>query len=170
MARQIPIVAALLITQGVLECLMGLYLAVMGPTMAAMFLALPSSGSSSSPPPPPEAAGVLAGMGIVFGAMGVAIIASAVLKFVAAARAFKYRGRVLGIVALASGVVSAMTCYCLPTALALGIYGLIVYLNDEAVRAFALGEQGLTPEQVLETLERGGSPAAPGPWEGSHFR
>ena len=41
---------------------------------------------------------------------------------IAGARNVKIRGRTLGFVALASGVVSMASCYCVPTALALGIW------------------------------------------------
>jgi hypothetical protein len=47
-------------------------------------------------------------------------------------------------VALVMGSISIGTCYCAPTSIALLVYGLIIYLNNSAVQAFALAKQGLT--------------------------
>ncbi len=41
------------------------------------------------------------------------------------------------------------TCYCAPTAIALGVYGLITYLNYEVAQAFVMGEAGRTREEIL---------------------
>jgi hypothetical protein len=40
--------------------------------------------------------------------------------------------------------------FCAPTAIALLIFGLIIYLNADVQRAFELGEQGATPDQILK--------------------
>ena len=53
--------------------------------------------------------------------------------------------------ALISSVASMFTGYCAPTAIALLIYGLIIYLNDDVRRAFEMGEQGYPPEHIKAT-------------------
>lgn len=66
----------------------------------------------------------------------------------------KFRGRTLGIVALSSGLLSIAGCYCLPTAIGLFIYGLIVLLNEPVKRAFAMGEQGRSASEIQTHFDR----------------
>ena len=88
------------------------------------------------------------------GARRMAALAAAVLHVVAGLRNWRFRGRILGIVALAAGMVTVLTCYCLPTAMALGIYGLIVYLNGEVSDAFRMAEAGQSADQIFATFRR----------------
>ena len=150
MHRQVKIVAILLIVQGALEVAMGLFLCVMGPVMFSLMSSSPPP--SSGGPTPPAAL-----FGGIYLAMGLITLIAGVLKIVGGARNVKFRGRTLGFVALASGVVSMASCYCVPTALALGIYGLIVYLNERSARAFEMGDAGMPGEQILATLDGYGS-------------
>jgi hypothetical protein len=69
-------------------------------------------------------------------------------------RMLKFRGRTLGIVALSSGLLSIAGCYCLPTAIGLFIYGLIVLLNEPVKRAFAMGEQGRSASEIQNQFDR----------------
>jgi hypothetical protein len=64
-------------------------------------------------------------------------------------RNYKFRGRTLGLIALGGGMVTVMTCYCAPTAIGLGVYGLITYLNPEVAQAFAMGEAGTSRDDIL---------------------
>jgi hypothetical protein len=146
MHRQIKIVAILLIVQGALEACMGLFLCVMGPVMMGILASAPPPSSGGSAPPP-------ALFGGIYIVMGLATLIGGVLKIVAGARNVKYRGRVLGFVAMGSGILSMLSCYCMPTALGVGIYGLIVYLNQNSARAFELGETGMPGEQILATID-----------------
>jgi hypothetical protein len=41
-----------------------------------------------------------------------------------------------------------MTAYCAPTAIALAIYGLIVYVNEPVIAAFQMGSRGKTPAEI----------------------
>src|SRR5262249_5688450 len=112
-----------------------------------------------------EFVGVLGGIYVI---LGLATLAAGVLKIVAGVMNLKFRGRVLGFVAFGSGIATMFTCYCTPTALALGIYGLIVYLNRQAAQAFALGAQGMSPDEILANIEGpgmgyGGYPPPPAP-------
>ena len=45
-------------------------------------------------------------------------------------------------------------CYCLPTAIGLFVYGLIVLLNEPVKRAFAMGEQGRTAAEIQNHFAR----------------
>lgn len=165
MHRQIKIVAILLIVQGSLEILMGGFLSIMGPVMMSVMSAAPPPTTGGSPPPPPE---FMAGMYL---AMGIPTLLAGILKIVSGIYGVRVKGRVLGYVALGSGLVSAASCYCLPTALGLGIYGLIVWLNSKSGEAFALVESGMTPDDAFARIDGlvpmapggGGYPPPPGP-------
>ncbi|HEV3340626.1 MAG TPA: hypothetical protein VG125_09720 [Pirellulales bacterium] len=150
MARQIPVVAILLMVQGGLEMLMGGILALFGSTFAFFMVQQQGQGGANVPPGPPF--GLL--MVAVYAVMGIGAFAVAALKLFAGWQNYFFRGRTWGIAALASGVVSIVTCYCFPTALILMVYGLIVYLSAEAGWAFSLGDQRFTREQVLWHLQR----------------
>ena len=91
---------------------------------------------------------------IVYGGAAIAALAAALLHVVAGLRNYRFRGRILGIVALAAGMVTLFTCYCLPTAVALGVYGLIVYLNGEVSDAFRMAEAGQSAEQIFAAFHR----------------
>ncbi len=147
MHRQIKIVAILLMVEGSLETLMGILLCVMGPVMMTFMKAAPPPSTPGATPPPPEL------FGVIYVAMGVVTLAAGVLKVVAGVRNVSFKGRVLGFVALASCVMSMMSCYCLPTALALGIYGLIVYLDQRSAQAFQMGASGMSPEEILRQMD-----------------
>ncbi len=63
-------------------------------------------------------------------------------------------GRMLGITTLLLGIGSAMTCYCALTGIPLSIYGLIIYFNPAVGEAFRLRKTGLSKEQILATFVR----------------
>jgi hypothetical protein len=147
MVKQVPIVGSLLIAQGVLEAIAGLFYAAMGPMMRAMLQgsmqrATTPEGTAQLPP------GFANYMALFYVGGGLLVLGIGVLRIVAGVRNLKYRGRGLGIAALACGVASFLTCYCMPTSLALLIYGLIVYLNTDVARAFEMGERGVSPEEI----------------------
>jgi hypothetical protein len=151
MVGQVTVVAILLIVEGALELLVAFILLIGGPAMMLEF----EQQSAEVPP---------AVVGAIVTIFGVVALAAAVLKIVAGIRNLKYRGRTLGIVALVSGVLTMFTCYCAPTALALMVYGLIVYLNGDVARAFEQGKQGWSSDQIKASFlarPRQGPPPPP---------
>ena len=90
----------------------------------------------------------------MYGSMGLISLVIGVLGIWAGIRMLKFRGRTLGIVALSSGLLSIAGCYCLPTAIGLFIYGLIVLLNEPVKRAFAMGEQGTSAADIQNQFAR----------------
>ncbi len=145
MVRQVPVVAVLSIVQGALECLAGVFYAAMGPMMRTILENVARQQPEARTELP---TGFAAGMTAFYVAGGLVVLAVGVLRIVAGIRGLSYRGRVLGIVSLAAGLLSVLTCYCLPTSLALAVYGLIVYLNADVARAFEMGEQGASKAEV----------------------
>ena len=105
-------------------------------------------------PPAPMPAGFEWMLLAIYGSMGLISLVIGVLGIWAGIRMLKFRGRILGIVALSSGLLSIAGCYCLPTAIGLFVYGLIVLLNEPVKRAFAMGEQGRTAAEIQNHFAR----------------
>ena len=105
-------------------------------------------------PAAPMPAGFELIMLAMYGSMGLISLVIGVLGIWAGIRMLKFRGRTLGIVALSSGLLSIAGCYCLPTAIGLFIYGLIVLLNEPVKSAFAMGEQGRTASEIQNQFAR----------------
>jgi hypothetical protein len=145
MVRHVPIVAILMIIQGALEALMGLGLVAMCAFVPMLIQMEAEQGG------PPEAPPTWLLIGI-YGGMGLVALVAAILHIFAGIRNYKFRGRVFGLVALGGGMVTVITCYCAPTAIALGVYGLITYLNPEVNQAFAMAESGKRREEILALL------------------
>jgi hypothetical protein len=80
---------------------------------------------------------------VVYGIWGLVVVGGAFLHIVAGILNYRFRARVLGIVASIVGMMTTLlTCYCAPTGIALGVYGLICYMNQEVMQAFALAAAG----------------------------
>lgn len=137
---QVTVLAILSIVQGVLEVFMGL---ILGGLAAFVPVMIHMEGNAG---PPEEMAWVLS---VVYGVLGLLTLAAAVLHIMAGLNSYKFRRRTLGIVASCFGMVTVFTCYCAPTAMALGIYALIVYLNPQVAQAFAMGQAGRSREEIM---------------------
>jgi hypothetical protein len=155
MASHIKVVAILMLVQGALEVLMGGVFAAMGPVMFGLMKWTSGARGGTSSSSEFWSAGVMSGIYLL---MGLPVLAVGIFRIVAGVRNLGYKNRTMGIVALAAGAVSVMTCYCLPTSIGLMVYGLVVYLDQQSQRAFALGEQGRPPDGILVEVTR-----VPGP-------
>jgi hypothetical protein len=142
------VVAILMMIQGTLSVLMGLVFigaAIMLPQLITADMqrqARPPGGPNTD-----QMMWILLGTYSVMGACG---IIPGLLLIYAGFQNLWLRGYTLGIVALSSGAISLGTCYCLPTALALLIYGLIIYLNVTTKKAFALAKEGETYDSIMQ--------------------
>jgi hypothetical protein len=149
---QVRILAILMIIQGVLELIMGvflLFMSVMAMTvMKDAFADMPRSGDG----PGPEVMSKF--LFATYATMGGAGLLLGVLHTYAGYLNFDFRSRTMGIVGAAGGLVSALTCYCLPTGLALCIYGLIVLLNGPVGMAFDMRRAGYSTDAILATFSR----------------
>jgi hypothetical protein len=152
---QVRIVAVLMIVQGVLELITGAFLIVMsflaGTVMKDVFANNPNIPPEGKGPSPEVMSNILFG---TYAIMGISGLLLGVLHVFAGYRNFDFRGRALGIVGATAGLAAAVTCYCLPTGLALCIYGLIVYLNQSVEMAFRTRSEGYPSEAILVTFSR----------------
>lgn len=148
MIRQVPVVAILSIIQGSLEVLVGLFFVAMGPIVGTVMQNAELQNPNAQPPPE-EMMWFVYGL---YGAMGLMGLLAGAIKIAAGVQNLKYKNRVLGFVAMGSCIASLFTCYCIPTAIALAIYGLIVLCDGGVARAFQLASQGYTPQQIKQGI------------------
>ena len=155
LVHHVTALSILTIVQGSLVTLFGLGLTAMAVVIPAILKAqggMPRQPGMPAGPPMPVNMELI--MLSVYGGMGVVSLAIGVLGIWAGIRMLKFRGRTLGFVALSSGLLTIAGCYCLPTAIGLFIYGLIVLLNEPVRRAFAMGEQGHTAVEIQNHFAR----------------
>ena len=146
--QQIRVVAILNCVQGGLECLAGSAFTGLGIFMAIMLrMQRENPGIQNGPP-----AGFEWVMGGIYGGMGVVALLAGILRIYAGLQNFRYRKRVLGIVSFVCGLASMSVCYCLPTAIGMLIYGLIVHLNPAVQAAFDMGDKGVSPDAILNSF------------------
>ena len=133
MVGHVPIVALLLVVQGLLEILFAL--------MCLAFIALVLWA------PDPELA-QMRPLAVIAGIISIPAFGFGALRLVAGYCNYRFRRRTLGMVALSVGLLAMMTAYCAPTAIALAIYGLIVYVNEPVIAAFQMGSRGKSPAEI----------------------
>ena len=143
MVNQVQVVAILMIVNGALVSIMGLFYSLMGPTMFAITQLGPPPGGGAGGPPPLD----LRIMSAIYLVIGLPVMACGILNIVAGIRSLSLRGRTLALVALFSNLAPLFTCYCLFTSLPLMIYGLIVFFQADVAHAFAMVAQGVPASQ-----------------------
>ena len=145
--RQVRVVAVLLIVHGTLLLALAVVLLLM--TVALAFV--PTSASDPEMPLNPE---MKFWVSAAYAAVAGVLLAIALVQIFAGIRNLWLRGRTLGLFALGLGVLAALTVYCAPTAIALAIFGLIVYLHPSVELAFRLRAQGLSYQEVYRHFGR----------------
>jgi hypothetical protein len=151
----IRIVAILMIVQGVLELLMGFFLIGMSFMAVTVMKDMFANNPAMPPPgqgPSPEVMG-----NVLFGtylSMGIAAFLLGLLHCYAGYQNFNFRGRMLGLIGSLGGLGAIITCYCLPTGIALCVYGLIVHFNASVAAAFQMQAEGFSADAILATFSR----------------
>lgn len=119
---QLGLLGGLTLANGLLVTVFGgLYLA-----SAILFMIMPRTVNPDGPQPEFMVA--------YMGCSGLAHLVPGILQLAAGTQLIRMRGRGLALVALCSGLVTLFGCYCMPTSIAVMIFGMIV-LNDPAVKA-----------------------------------
>jgi hypothetical protein len=148
MVGQVQILGVLMIVQGVFISFAGTaiigYAILMPRFLQQMQQQAAGQGGNAAPMPP----NMGLWFGVVGGLLGLLMLAIGVLTVFAGVRAMKFRGRMFSIVMLCTGLLTILTCYCLPTQIALSIYGMIVLLNSPVRDAFRLAEQGHSAREI----------------------
>lgn len=128
---QVPLLGGLMIAQAVIEFAFGLFFVAMAFVVPAILATDPNFKKASGPI---SMVNFLFGTYLVMGATAVAV---GLLRCASGILVTRYRSRGLAIAANSLGLLAMVTVYCAPTAIALGIYGLIVLLNPAVAQAFA---------------------------------
>ena len=145
MGNQVRVLSIMLIIHGVLLILTGLlYLG-----MIAFATVMIQNDPQFQNGPKEMQAAMPWILGALYGSMGLAGLIPGVVQLFAGIRNLKFRKRGLGLTAFILGFIACATCYCGPTSIGLGIWGLIVYLNPGTKMAFVKGEQGYSSEDIL---------------------
>jgi hypothetical protein len=148
MVGQVQILGVLMIVQGVLISFAGTaiigYSLLMPRIMQQMQQQAAGQGGNAAPMPPNMSLWI----GVVGGLVGLLILAIGAFTIFAGVRTMKFRGRLFSIVVLCTGLLTILTCYCLPTQIALSVYGMIVLLNGPVRDAFRLAEQGHSSREI----------------------
>ena len=140
------VVSILMIVQGVMSSLMGVFLVVMAIAIPIMIEMDQQRNNFNGGGPPPEARWIILG---IYGAIGLCNLIPGILQIYAGIQGIRLRNHTLGIIALGAGALTIVSCYCFITSLALLIYGLIIYLHDTTKRAFELAKDGRTFDEIM---------------------
>jgi hypothetical protein len=151
MLTQQRVVAILMIVQGTMSLIMGIVLAVIAAVIPAIIAADMKRQAAQGGPP---AEMMQTFMLTFYGAMAACGILAGLMQIIAGFQNIWLKGYVLGLIGLGSGVISFGTCYCLPTALALLIYGLIIYCHESTRLAFQLASPGQTNDEIMRQAVR----------------
>ena len=153
--RQVRVLAILMIVQGVLEALFGVYVAAMA---AYMPFAISQTANQNQ-----TAQEAMIGQAMIWylAVYGAVCLIVATFRIVAGILGLQFRGRLLGIISHILGVLMVITCYCTPTAMAICVYGCIVYFNAEVIDAFQMRASGAKTSDILNKYQRWYSRATP---------
>ncbi len=156
MARQIRVVAVLMMVQGSLDVLMAIGLIVLTVFMGNVFeqaindeVQKQQAQREAQPDQddrpefkaqPINEAWLRWWVFGIYGTMALVHAAVGITQIVAGWLNYRYRKKTFGMIALVMGSLTFIACYCVPTSIALLVYGLIVYLHVDSARAFAASE------------------------------
>jgi hypothetical protein len=148
---QVRVVAILMMILGTIETLIGLF--VIGGMIVVAVNVPPGEFNGSE-------AVVL---GVVYGSFAAVFVFVGLARIFAGYLNYNFRGRVIGIISHFAGFVLLLSCYCGITAIAMGVYGLIVFFQPVVAEAFAMRRRGSTANDVLIHFRKQGTyPYAPG--------
>ncbi len=130
---QVKAIAICSIVQGALEIVLGgIYIA-----MGFLFQVIePTQGAGGGQMPADQQEWMMTVMTGVYAGMGGLAIVIGGLRIIAGVQNLRLRGRVFAIIMFFAGLANVMTCYCLPTAIGLCVWGCIIYFNPGVVQAF----------------------------------
>jgi hypothetical protein len=153
MVGHVPILGWLMIVQGVLEFVLGILFAVMA------FVGPDAVAEVAQNMPTVEETGMTAGQlkmltMLVYGGIGAALAIIGIITAIGGWQVTQFRSRAFALFGLSVGFATVILgCYCFPTALTLGIYGLIVLQDSPVTDAFTIRRAGYSAKQVRELFQ-----------------
>jgi hypothetical protein len=150
MVNQVQVVAILMIVNGALVSLMGLFYTAMGPLMCTL-ISLAPQGPGGPKAEDKFAFTAISGAYVV---IGLPTIACGVLNIVAGIRCLSFRNRILALVAMFSNTITVFTCYCSPLSIGVMIYALIVLFQPDVAHTFAQVAKGAPADRFKHGWDR----------------
>jgi hypothetical protein len=145
---QVRIFALLNAVQGLLEIPVGLFVAGIGIALPALQKLEQAKNNNAGRFGPAEES-MLLFISVLYVVVGIPLLISGILRVAAGWQNYRFRGRTLSLVSIIGGMVSIFSCYCVPTALGLLVYCLILHLNPAVQAAFDMARQGRSVAQIL---------------------
>ncbi len=149
LVHHVPALGILTMVHGGLIAMLGVFMlgaAAMAPAIFQANNGFPARPGMQQPPPmPAEVQWFVIGIYATFGFVALTI---GILSLFSGFRILKFRNRTFGIVTLSGGLLTGVSCICMPTAIGLLIYGLIVLLNPPVKRAFEMAANGATSADI----------------------
>ena len=149
--QQVPVIASLMIVQGVLLLMFSLLMLAYSFFAPQFFAFMPPEQQAEFQGQMQQQTMILT---IVFGVASALTFSLAVMHFMAAYYGFTFKYRLFGIITMIMGLGAMATCYCAPTAIGLAVYGMIIYFNPAVSQAFAMAKSGMKRDQILEQFPR----------------
>lgn len=137
--------AICMIIQGCLEILVGL--AYIGGCIASAIIFQAAPGGRNALPQQNMQLITTISM-IVYGGLGSLVGIAGGLRVFAGIRSLDYRSHQLALVSHFAGLISIFSCYCVPTAIGLSVWGCIVHFKPEIKYAYQLREAGYKAQDI----------------------
>jgi hypothetical protein len=153
--QQMPVYSILLMIHGGLVLLLALGLAVLA---AVIPFGISLEGGADGAGIDDEERMMLYFMTFGYGLAAAGTGAIALVQFWAGWRGFRFRNRILGFCGVGAAFLCSLSCYCAPTGISLGIWGLILLLNPDIQHAFELARGGMSRQQIMRFFS--GTPTA----------
>lgn len=143
--RQVKPLCICMMVQGVLEIAIGLLYVGLGFGMPQL---MQFQGQAQNQMPAEQMQMMQTMFVAVYGVMGGFAMLAGFIRFMSGFRGLTFRSYRLGVASHFVGLFSLTTCYCLPTALALCVWGCIVYFTSEVKHAFRMRAEGHEPADI----------------------
>ncbi len=148
LVNHVVIVGILQIVFGIMELVMGGLLVF----YAFLFsVILPGMNNGAAPPPPPE---MIFWLSIGFGLGGSIVLLFSILRIITGIMCFWFKNRTLMLFSLIGGLVTALTCYCSPFSIGIGVYGMVVMFDAAVRQAYQLSAEGVSAEEIRARFAR----------------
>jgi len=148
LVNHVVIVGILQIVFGVMELMMGGILIF----YAFLFsVIMPNIKNGSAPPPSPE---VIFWLSVGSGVAGAVVLLFSLLRITTGIFCFWFKNRTLMLISLIGGLVTALTCYCSPFSIGIGVYGMLVMFDAAVKQAYQLSAEGVSAEEIRARFAR----------------
>jgi|APSaa5957512622_1039677.scaffolds.fasta_scaffold100042_1 hypothetical protein len=152
MLRFVPALGAMMIALGCIELTIG-GLVALATMMIVVIGIMQQVGIVPVQPGDPPGVVMACCGGTFYGLPTILMLVVGAIHIYAGIKHLHYSGRIVGWVAAILGIVTATTCGCAPLGMAVGVLGIIAYVDPAVKRALTLGDEGMAVDEILQTVE-----------------